>query len=79
MTKSNFNEKLDLLNGYNLEFNLCIELYADKMFINAEDIVIDGRKYELHKEKDLVISRKGISLYIKDWSENYVGLTAEKR
>lgn len=39
--------KIRLLNGYNLEFNLCIELYADKMFINAEDIVIDGKKYEL--------------------------------
>ena len=40
-------KKIRLLNGYNLEFNLCIELYADKMFINAEDIVIDGEKYEL--------------------------------
>lgn len=40
-------KKIRLLNGYNLEFNLCIELYADKMFINAEDIVIDGKKYEL--------------------------------
>ena len=31
----------------NIEFNLIIELYADKMFINAENIVVDGEKYIL--------------------------------
>ena len=40
-------KKIRLLNGYNLEFNLCIELYADKMFIKAETIIIDGEKYAL--------------------------------
>ena len=35
--------------GYlgNQKFNLIIELYADKMFINAENIVVDGEKYIL--------------------------------
>ena len=27
--------------------NIIIELYADKMFINAENIVVDGEKYIL--------------------------------
>ena len=40
-------KKIKLLKGYNLEFNLIIELYADKMFISAENIVIDGEKYTL--------------------------------
>ena len=31
----------------NIEFNLIIELYTDKMFINAENIVVDGEKYTL--------------------------------
>lgn len=73
-------KKIRLLNGYNLEFNLCIELYADKMFINAEDIVIDGKNMNFHKEKDFdeKISEREFH-YIKRLSENYVGLTAEKR
>ena len=40
-------KKIKLLKGYNIEFNLIIELYADKMFINAENIVVDGEKYIL--------------------------------
>ena len=40
-------KKIRLLKGYDLEFNLVIELYADKMFIKAEAIVIDGEKYAL--------------------------------
>ena len=40
-------DKIELLKGYNIEFNLIIELYADKMFINAENIVVDGEKYIL--------------------------------
>lgn len=30
-----------------LNLELIIELYADKMFINAENIVVDGEKYIL--------------------------------
>lgn len=40
-------KKVRLLKGYDLEFNLVIELYADKMLIKARDIVIDGEKYVL--------------------------------
>lgn len=40
-------KKIKLLKGYNIEFNLSIELYTDKMFINAENIVFDGEKYIL--------------------------------
>lgn len=40
-------KKIRLLKGYDLEFNLVMELYADKMFIKAETIVIDGEKYAL--------------------------------
>ena len=40
-------KKIKLLKGYNIEFNLSIELYTDKMFINAENIVVDGEKYTL--------------------------------
>lgn len=40
-------KKIKLLKGYNIEFNLSIELYTDKMFINAENIVVDGEKYIL--------------------------------
>ena len=40
-------KKIKLLKGYNIEFNLIIELYTDKMFINAENIVVDGEKYTL--------------------------------
>lgn len=40
-------KKIKLLKGCNLEFNLLIELYTDKMFISAENIVVDGEKYIL--------------------------------
>ena len=40
-------KKIRLLKGYDLEFNLVMELYTDKMFIKAETIIIDGEKYAL--------------------------------
>lgn len=40
-------KKIRLLKGYDLEFNLVMELYTDKMFIKVETIIIDGEKYAL--------------------------------